>query len=205
MQARKKSLLSFQNVSVIRNGIKLLDTLNWEVEEGQHWAVTGASGSGKTLLSEVITGNVAHQGEVRVSPELLIERVSQQHQFRNRSHTRDLYYQQRFQSQDADDALTLGEVMEEFPPSVRHRKELVLQQLHLKTCLSKSMIQLSNGENKRFQLLKALLYHPHLIVLDNPFVGLDSAGRQILKTLLAEIAQQGIQLIVIGPANEWPS
>lgn len=205
MQAPKKSLLSFQQVSVIRNGIKLLDEIHWEVEAGQHWAITGVSGSGKTLLSEVIIGNVAHQGQVRLMPGLIVERVNQQHHFLNRSHTRDLYYQQRFQSQDAEDALTLSEVIEEFPASVRLRKELLLKQLQLEACLPKSMIQLSNGENKRFQLLKALLYQPDLIVLDNPFVGLDATGRHILNHLLDEIAHQGIQLVVIGPANEWPS
>ena len=52
----RSQVLSVQDVSVVRNGRAILDSVNWEVFRGEHWAVLGANGSGKTSLLNVILG-----------------------------------------------------------------------------------------------------------------------------------------------------
>ena len=52
----RSQILSVQDVSVVRDGKQILDQVNWEVCRGQHWAVLGANGSGKTSLLNVILG-----------------------------------------------------------------------------------------------------------------------------------------------------
>ncbi len=59
-----------------------------------------------------------------------------------------------------------------------------IEQLHLTCVLQEPLIQLSNGENKRLQLAKALFLDPALLIMDNPFIGLDAEGRQRLHRIL---------------------
>jgi molybdate transport system ATP-binding protein len=70
--------------------------------------------------------------------------------------------------------------------------------------LKKPLIQLSNGENKRTQLAIALLSSPELLILDNPFLGLDAEGRATLHAIINGLAARKIQLLLITAANEIP-
>lgn len=60
------------------------------------------------------------------------------------------------------------------------------------------MILLSSGELRKFQLVKALLTAPRVLIMDNPFIGLDAQTRELLNTLLAGLAKRSaVQLILI--------
>ena len=70
-----------------------------------------------------------------------------------------------------------------------------LDVLHVRDLLNEPLIQLSNGENKRVQLVIALLENPELLILDNPFVGLDVEGRETLQHIIQTISQKEIHVI----------
>jgi molybdate transport system ATP-binding protein len=129
----------------------------------------------------------------------------QQHQFRNRSNIHEFYYQQRYQSMDADDAYTARELMKKEWEKDPLLVEGMSQRLHVTSLLDRPLIQLSNGENKRVQLLRALLKKPDLLILDNPFIGLDTEGRALLHKLLDDISRENITLLVICPPEEIPA
>lgn len=194
-----------RNISVIRNGKTLLGGIFLTLNTGEQWAITGPAGSGKTLLTLALTRELQHSGEMLLPAGLRIERVSQQHQFLNRSHTHDFYYQQRFQSQDAEDAITVAEALQDSFAASPDETERLLQQLHLTDSLEKPLIQLSNGENKRLQLIRALIRKPQFLILDNPFTGLDTDGRKLLHRILDELAATSMRLLVICPDNEFPA
>ncbi len=113
------------------------------------------------------------------------------------------YYQQRFNSFDADDAPTVvHELLESLPDDESEKVEISkvesglkrLGILHLK---DSPLIQLSSGEHKRFQLIKALLKPASLLILDSPYTGLDAASRAGLNEILDEVTASGTQLILI--------
>jgi molybdate transport system ATP-binding protein len=64
---------------------------------------------------------------------------------------------------------------------------------------------LSNGENKRLQLARALFLDPAVLIMDNPFVGLDAEGRQTLHRIIDSIVDSGISIILITPPQELPA
>ena len=66
-----------------------------------------------------------------------------------------------------------------------------LTRLHVRALLTKPLIQLSNGENKRVQLAIALLEKPDLLIFDNPFLGLDVEGRGVLQGIIDGLAAGG--------------
>jgi molybdate transport system ATP-binding protein len=66
------------------------------------------------------------------------------------------------------------------------------------------MIQLSNGENKRLQIVKSLAYQPDWLILDNPYMGLDVNGRDILTKGLLSLQAKGIHFILISSPGDVP-
>ena len=144
-------------------GKLMLDNINLTMGQDEQWAITGPSGSGKSTLARAIAGHIFHRGTIRlgspedqkIQPKVLL--IEQQHQFKNRSNVQQFYYQQRFNSADAEDTLT---VAEQFDNTDQKRNDYWINFFNLGPILDKPLIQLSNGENKRLQLAKAMIQSP---------------------------------------------
>jgi molybdate transport system ATP-binding protein len=193
--------LNLRGISVRLGDALLLDHLDWTIYPGEQWAITGASGSGKTLLAHVLLGRQFASGEISGPPQHRIAIVEQQHRFRNNAGSTELYYQQRFNASDADQTITVEQELseagwtgQEFPDA-----------LHIRPLLRKPLIQLSNGENKRVQLAIALLEEPELLILDQPFLGLDAEGRATLHSIVDGLASRGFQMILVTGPHELPA
>jgi molybdate transport system ATP-binding protein len=195
--------LTLDAVTVQVGGVKVLDSLDWTIRRGQQWAVVGPSGSGKTVLAHTLLGHYFAGG--LIGPEARrIAMVEQQHRFRGRPGATDLYYQQRFNSADADATITVAEELAAAGVSAESDVEW-LDSLHVRALLPKPLIQLSNGENKRVQLAIALLEKPDLLILDNPFLGLDVEGRRVLHVIIDRLAASGMQILLITGEREIPT
>ena len=193
--------LTLEGVSVQLGGALLLDNLDWTIAEGENWALTGPSGSGKTLLAHTLLGRHFFTGQI-TPPTRRMAMVEQQHRFRNRPGTTEFYYQQRFNASDADQTITVAqEIADAGWPDP---DPTLIELLHIRPLLQKPLIQLSNGENKRVQLAIALLDAPGFLVLDNPFLGLDTEGRSTLHDIINKLSLQGIQLLLITNSHELP-
>src|SRR5438045_2754999 len=107
------------------------------IQKDQLWALVGESDSGHSSLVNSISGNI-------------VENVLLKHSFTNLSNTRVFYYQQRFNSTDSEDALT---VQQHLQASGSHSGywniDKVTHLLHLENLLDEQVIKLSNGETKR--------------------------------------------------------
>jgi molybdate transport system ATP-binding protein len=202
-------LADIQDISIQQHGIPVLHHITLTIRKTEQWAIVGASGSGKTTLAKVLAGkqfaagtihftisNTTHPGGV-----LLVE---QQHHFKNLSNTSDFYYQQRFNSSDAADTITVSEALHDHLPYDQQATNTWVQRLHLAPLLQEPLIQLSNGENKRLQMVKALLQDPAVLIMDNPYVGLDVEGRKSLNDMLDAIVASGIHIILVTGPQELP-
>jgi molybdate transport system ATP-binding protein len=219
------SLFSFSNVTIKRFSTIVFESFSFSVKPGEHWAITGGSGSGKTSLLEAIAGHLnilngefehklldeyvlQRKGDDAVfSWPNLIEQVSFKHAFRNLSNTTTFYYQQRFNASDSEDAETVAEYLSAIKSPVAAQYwtyTKVIEKFKLTHLTDKHLIKLSNGETKRLLLAAALIKNPVILLLDNPFTGLDVATRQELNTLLSEIAASGITIIMTTAATEIP-
>ena len=193
-------LVEVSAVSVKAGASFILQDISFTINKGEQWAIVGGSGSGKTTLAKVLTGKLFFSGELTYHfSNQLIALVEQQHHFKNRSNTSSFYYQQRFNAADAEDSITVKEALADEPLSKQW-----IELLQLSHLLEKPLIQLSNGENKRLQLVKALQQMPALLILDNPFTGLDTEGRKILHTVIDNMVSAGIHIILITSAAELP-
>ena len=189
------ALIRVKDLSVSIQSKIIFQDVSFEILENRHYAIVGSSGSGKTILLKCLAGQSFYKGTIEILPGASIVFVEQQHHFKNLSNTSSFYYQQRFNSMDAEDAMTVHEYFQQ----QGHNKEdnSIISELGLKDLWNKRLIQLSNGENKRVQLSLALLQNPTILLLDNPFLGLDFNARETLSRILETAAKNEVSIIIV--------
>ncbi|MEO8962832.1 MAG: ATP-binding cassette domain-containing protein [Ginsengibacter sp.] len=196
-----------KELGVKMQGNTVLNKVSFILKPGQHLAILGCSGSGKSSLVNALAHKIHFSGSISFNfPSSVlseVELVEQRYSFKNLSGITDFYYQQRFNSFDANDAPTISEVLlkklqtNTKELAVGHSIENILKVLGILHLKDSPLIQLSSGEHKRFQLAKALLNPPALLILDSPYTGLDVAVREALNKILSSLARKGTQIILI--------
>lgn len=106
------------------------------------------------------------------------------------------YYQQRWNAHDLDETPLVRDLL---PEATDSGLEKALYELFgMERMLDKHIILLSSGELRKFQLTKTLLSNPRVLIMDNPFIGLDAKTRDLLHTLLGELTKvTHLQVILI--------
>jgi len=186
-----------KNLCVNQQGNTMLDAVSFQLNYNEHLAIIGSSGSGKTTLAKALARKIFFHGTIEFSIEnCSINFVEQHYHFKNRSNTNDFYYQQRYNSFDSSDALTVTEELQALSSNDDDANTL-LDRLQLSHRKQSPLLHLSSGEHKRFQLIKALLVPSQILILDEPFVGLDLANKwEIYRLLKEEREQNGMTTIV---------
>jgi molybdate transport system ATP-binding protein len=219
-------ILSIHGVTVRFLNTVLFNNLDFVVNKGEHWALVGESGSGKSALLQTIAGNLnATGGEIRyhffeeyiekhpgnsgyLTHHQLIALVEARHHFKNLSNTGDFYYQQRYNSSDSEDALTVEEYLHSIKPApqpdIYWHFDKIISTLKLDKLSGKQLIKLSNGETKRLRIAAALVKNPKLLLLDSPLTGLDVETRAAFNVIIDEIAASGITVIMATSPYEIP-
>lgn len=162
-----------------------LDAL--EIQAGDSWAFVGANGSGKSALARALADELVllsgerrsdFQHAVRISFEQLQKMVSDEWQRNNT----DLL------SADEDDTgRTAAEIIQEEVKDAA-RCERLAAQFGITALLTRRFKYLSTGETRKTLLCRALMPEPDLLILDEPFDGLDVHSRAQLAALLSELS-----------------
>jgi molybdate transport system ATP-binding protein len=215
-------MIVFNNVSIQKGDQIVLENINWEAKAGENWAIVGGNGAGKSIFLEAIAGKIFPMHGTIIKPNYNeIAFVAKDYSFNRIVQAATQYYQQRFNSQDAEIAPTVREILQnqikpigtvddksvdlpppEFSDVALEEKAKLLKINHL---LDRRIVSLSNGETRRTLITLSLLRKPNLLLLDNPFVGLDIESRATLHEVLNQVAKSGIQIIIVTPPNEIPS
>ena len=165
-------------------------------------AILGRNGSGKTLYVD------------KMRKEMASDQVSYV-AFRDSygvATDQTYYLQLRWNQHDIDaETPNTGELLEQTfrltgpdSPERRQWQQHLYQLFGMEPLLDKYIITLSSGELRKFQLAKTLLAQPQTLILDNPFVGLDSDARDLLRNLLRLLAdeqQLTVYLVVSRPED----
>ena len=192
----------------------ILNQLDWQILQGEHWVIGGKSGSGKSALGKALAGLEKTSGHIQyffnTSAPLPARTlyVSNWYQFTNLEGDRNFYYQQRYNKQQRNDTLTVYAELMHYSKEEDLLFEEVEKYLGLFDFIdfrNTQLIELSSGEHKKLQLVKALWLKPQLLIIDEPYTGLDQASRKKLNQFLEELAQQGVHLVLITNDHDLPN
>jgi molybdate transport system ATP-binding protein len=179
---------------------RVIRDLDWRIEQGQQWLVTGANGSGKSTLLRMLHGQLrpALGGSIRwpalgtprsvwtlrrqvawVSPEL-------QAAYRYPTTVRECVAS----GFDSSFGLTRAPT-----PRENERVDELLAEFALDALAARPLTTLSYGQARRALIARALVNHPRLLLLDEPWEGLDADASAALNRALAATVAHGTQLV----------
>ncbi|ASM48571.1 molybdate transport system ATP-binding protein [Pseudoalteromonas espejiana DSM 9414] len=171
-----------------------ISDLNWQVNQGQQWLLLGANGAGKSALCAALIG------------EAKLKSGKYKSTFNN----------MQLVSSDAQKQLIKDEIEHEQPTLVKElifttnatynhalRMELI-EVLNLSTLLNKHFRDLSTGETRKLLLINALSSNADLVVLDEPYDGLDKSSCETLTKVLAKLSTHINFVFVLNRLDEVP-
>lgn len=208
-------MIQIHNAVVIKSGQELFTNFNWTIQSNEHWVISGANGSGKTILLEMLAG-MHHTSRGCVEYSFIHgtdwdERFAQRkkyihyisaHAIQSLIHQDDLFYQQRYYSMGDERTPLVRDLLRGSPPQqLNFPSSFSIEHL-----LNLEVTRLSNGQLKKVLILKKLLQGlPKVLLFDYPFEGLDNDSREDLIRFLDHLAYTyGVQLILVDHEHHLP-
>ncbi|MDW3651255.1 MAG: ATP-binding cassette domain-containing protein [Bacteroidia bacterium] len=192
------------------------ENFSWRLKPGEHWVISGNAGTGKSFLAEALAQKHRLISGSRTYPFLgdnpsfderqaAIQMISFMDTGRLfRSVNAVHYYQQRYNAFDSDGHLTVRQYLEHGGFDIR-KHEGLLQSIGIFDLLELERIKLSSGQTRKMLLCKVMLKEPKILILDNPYIGLDTGSRQFLNELLDNLVEtQDISLVLAGHYRDLP-
>jgi NitT/TauT family transport system ATP-binding protein len=184
------SYLDFQQVTYNYDlQLKVVDGVNWSIDQGEFHCLVGRSGCGKTTLLKLAAGliqpddgTICLQGQPRIKPSKEVGFVFQ---------TPTLLEWKTA----ADNVLLPVSLQRQLLDSDRKRAIDILSQMGLSGLEHRYPGELSGGQQSRVALARALFLEPALLLLDEPFAALDAITREELQDDLLKICRSGLTTI----------
>lgn len=195
----------------------MAEPVDFLLDEGEHIAIVGRNGAGKSMLVDLITGrHPAFPGMVEYGfeePYNNIRHITFRDTYGgDNDHT--YFLQQRWNQMEIDEATpTVGDRLEEAYRTAgednaarRVLQKHIYRLFHLEELLDKYIILLSSGELRKYKLAASLFTDPKVLIMDNPFIGLDATARDQLKELLGTLSKERhLQIVlVLAKSDDMP-
>lgn len=199
--------IHLQNIVPRLQNHRFLKPIEWKINSGQNWAVIGENGSGKSLLIDILLGKYA------LLPDSIITCVDEMETKYRISNvvksvafndiysiidTNNSYYQQRWNKGIVPDKET-AKVYQLLSKDELEKFSDIKTYFDIDNLLEKEITLLSSGELRKFLIIRSLLSNPKILILDNPYIGLDAESRELLSQLFEYLAKLGIALILLVP------
>ncbi|PID57415.1 hypothetical protein CSB45_07795 [candidate division KSB3 bacterium] len=204
---------------------------DWKIQKGQHWGIIGATGSGKSTLADalcrkvpLVQGRIQYffskdrqHGRSYLKPGEILRVSAEAHKALLCRHA--AYHQARWQSFEGQDAPVVSELLtgksiehrSPFEVTPLRRPEALYQQrrdnavklLGIEYLLARKIIHLSHGEARKVMIARALMQSPELLILDDPFSGLDTASRSLLREAIEELfTYNGLHILLLTSRSD---
>lgn len=190
-QLSDATILQVANVHKQFDDTKAVDGVSFDVHRGEIFGLLGPNGAGKTTLIRMMLGifqpdageiKFAFSPDGRFQPERVGYLPEERGLYDNRKVCDTLVFFAGLKGLAASQA--------------RERALLWLQRLQLDKYFNRNIRELSKGMQQKVQLIAAILHEPALVVLDEPFAGLDPVNQDIFRELIFELKAKGTTILL---------
>lgn len=218
-------LISLKDTTLQIGDKPCFEHTSWDIQKGQHWAITGFTGSGKSILAKAICRQITLiHGQIlyyfdenhpsRGLPyfypnEILVLSAETHHEFLRKYAD---YHQARWQSFEGEETPTVSSLLmaksNEHPPldeatpstaneeTFQRKIDQISKLFQLSDLLDRKILHLSHGESRKVFMARLLLHFPRLLILDDPYTGLDQEARKRLVKGIEGLIKQGVPQIL---------
>ena len=176
------AILEVNQVSKSYGQFKAVDHISFKVEEGRIFSVLGPNGAGKTTtIRMIINILLPDSGKVTLFGQQMNDELKSRIGYLPEE--RGLYTKMKV----IDMLIFLGRLHNMRPVDATYEADTWLQKLELFEWRDKKIEELSKGMQQKIQFIGTVIHDPELIILDEPFAGLDPINIQFLKEIMLDM------------------
>lgn len=183
-------MLILKNVTKYYGSNLAVDNLSFEVKDGEIFGLLGVNGAGKTTTFRMITGLLDKtEGEITFNGKKIDYSVTDKIGFLAEERcllTKLTVFEQ---------AKFYGGLKSMNEKDIESRLDYLLDKLEISVYKNKKIKELSKGNQQKVQFIMAILHKPKLLILDEPFSGLDPINIELFKNLILELKNEGTSII----------
>lgn len=217
-----RKLISIDNSNTSNKEFAMSAPFSLQIIEGEQYAIVGDNAAGKTRLTNILRGRYSmpipqpHYDFGNNAKPYIADNI-RYIAFRDTYGSIDHQYfmDQRFNSQEIDpETPTVGNLLDQAfadsGPQTDSRnqfREKLYKLFGIEPLLDKYIVLLSSGELRKYSLIKNLFYQSKILIIDNPYIGLDMNTRQVLTKLLETLAYETntTLILVVSKPSDIPS
>lgn len=182
-------MLKIKDIHKNFGDLKALDDVSFDVDDGHILGLIGQNGAGKSTTFHSILNFLHYQGTITWNDQPITEDIFNQIGYLPEE--RSLMPKLTVEQQIVYLARLKGKTAKEIRPQI----DIWLQKFAVKGTKKDKIKDLSKGNQQKVQLICTLIHHPKLIILDEPFSGLDPVNSDLLKKAIFEAKDQGAAII----------
>lgn len=183
-------VLQIENVTKRFGDFTAVDQLNLTVEKGSMYGFLGANGAGKTTTFRMILGLLsANEGHITWNNKTISYATSPEIGYLPEE--RGLYPKMKVE----DQLIFLGELRGMKKVDAKKAIDYWLERFEVSQNKNKKVEELSKGNQQKIQVIAALMHDPKLLILDEPFSGLDPVNVEMLKKAITDFRNNGATIL----------
>lgn len=183
-------MLKVKNVTKYYNDFKAVDNLSFEVKNGEIFGLLGINGAGKTTTFRMIMGLLdITQGDITLDGKNIDYSITDTIGFLTEE--RSLLTKLTVKEQ----AIYFGSLKSMSEEKIIERLDYLLDKFEITEYKNKKIKELSKGNQQKIQFIMAILNEPKLLILDEPFSGLDPFNIELFKEEILELSKKGSKII----------
>jgi len=188
--SRYNYALELQGLVKDFNGKRAVEHVSFKLPNGEILGLLGPNGAGKTTTLRMILNIIApDSGSIKILGENFSEKIKNRIGFLPEE--RGLYRKLKV----SETLNFFGELKGMKSADIKNKSLEILRKFQLDAYMEKKVEELSKGMAQKLQFITTIIHSPELLILDEPFSGLDPVNIELVKDIILEMKRQGITII----------
>ena len=183
-------MLKVSNISKYYDDFLAVDNLSFEIKDGEIFGLLGVNGAGKTTTFRMIMGLLdKSSGSIKLNGKDIDYSISDEIGFLTEERSLMLSYTVMEQ------AIFYGTLKGMKKEDIERELDKYLKEFGIEDYKNKKIRELSKGNQQKIQFILSIIHHPKLLILDEPFSGLDPINVEKFKNIILKLKKEGTSII----------